>query len=150
MYGEFGKWKEKRTKNFDLPEQRFNPGFCKICAHSLNYWRWLDQIQARKLKFLNFKVDQGFFFTFVSIFELVAKCYILRTSNPFIDIMPIYFSHSHSHDDRADYTLLVMKHFQGCNNNFFSGKHKETDLTDWFMNPAYSISKGNSRICPHK
>ena len=31
-----------------------NPGFSKIFAPNLNYWRWWHQIQARKFNFLDF------------------------------------------------------------------------------------------------
>ena len=44
------KWKEKRTNIF-WPSGIL---FTKIWALNLNYWRWWDPIQARKLKFLNF------------------------------------------------------------------------------------------------
>ena len=40
------------------------PGFSKIRAHDLNYWRWWDQIQERKLKifdFSNYKVFGWFY-----------------------------------------------------------------------------------------
>ena len=49
------KMKRKKDKHFlTLQSGDLNPQFSKIPTHDLNYWRWWDQIQARKLKFLNF------------------------------------------------------------------------------------------------
>ena len=49
--------KMKRKKDKILLTFRcrdLNPRFSKIPSHDLIYWRWWNQIQARKLKFLDF------------------------------------------------------------------------------------------------
>ena len=56
------KWKEKRTKKYSFRSRDSNPRFSNISAHDLNYWRWWNQIQARKLKFFDFNVV-GIWFT---------------------------------------------------------------------------------------
>ena len=63
LYGEFENNNNKGQKNC-FQSSDLKPGFSKIRAHNLNYWRWWDQIQARKLKifdFSNYKVFGWFY-----------------------------------------------------------------------------------------
>ena len=58
LHGDFEN--EKNGKNF----LTFPSGFKhRIPAHVLNYWRWWDQIYARKVKFLDFIKEHSYFKT---------------------------------------------------------------------------------------
>jgi hypothetical protein len=50
FYGEFGNEQKKDKKNFDLPEQGYEPQiFSNFPAHDLNFhgkWGWRDQIKT--------------------------------------------------------------------------------------------------------